>query len=232
MASVGIIIPAHNEEKRIQSCLQSLVPFQRQGDLIVVVDASSTDRTGQLSQSCGALVITSQIKSRGLAVALGVKEILSMNPECSAVVIAHADMIFDPKSRHKLLQALNSTSACCGGAFGHRIDSPKWIFRLIEQGNMFRAYWLQMPYGDQAQFFRPDCIELAGGFPQQDWLEDVELSLRLRRTGKLAYLSCPVLIPARHWRNGVLRTTFSNWLTVLRYLAFRPKTASQLEGSL
>ncbi len=54
MGRVIIIIPAYNEEKSIGRLLRSL-DFSSQD--IVVVDDGSTDRTSQISQSCGVYTI-------------------------------------------------------------------------------------------------------------------------------------------------------------------------------
>src|SRR5205823_5618203 len=67
-------------------------------------------------------------------------------------------------------------------------------------------------YGDQAQFFRRETLDRAGGFPDQPLLEDVELARRLRTLGRPAYLDRPVTVSARRYeRLGWPRVLWANW---------------------
>ena len=54
MPDVSVIILTFNEEKHIARCLQSLLPFT---DKIFIVDSFSTDRTVDIAQSMGAVVV-------------------------------------------------------------------------------------------------------------------------------------------------------------------------------
>ncbi len=223
MSGFGIIIPAHNEQNCIQACLDSLKPFFLAGDEIVVMDAGSTDETANIAVQAGVRVIQLSSNKRGLAIASGVKFFQEFKRRIDFLIIAHADMIFSPNARQVLLKAMENHPDSPGGCYGHRINAKGLQYRVVEMGNKFRASILNMPYGDQAQFFRPEVLEAAGGFPEMEWLEDVELSLRLRQIGPMKYLNYPVTIPSRHWEKGVIRTTLSNWSTVLQYLFKRLK---------
>jgi glycosyltransferase involved in cell wall biosynthesis len=60
---ISVIIPAFNEEATIDACLESA---QRLNPLeIIVVDGGSTDRTREIAQGAGAIVVKSQ-KGRGI----------------------------------------------------------------------------------------------------------------------------------------------------------------------
>ncbi|HXK95482.1 MAG TPA: glycosyltransferase [bacterium] len=220
-AAVGVVIPAYNEEPVIAACLNSLRPFQEAGDPILVVNAASTDRTADIARQAGVWVFQAASTSRGLAVETGVRELMVLEIPLEAVLIVHADMELSPPVRPLLIQALRAHPEAPGGSLGHRIAAPGAVYRLIEWGNWCRARFLQIPYGDQAQFFRPSALPALGGFPRQECLEDLELSLRMRKIGPLIYLNLPVRISARHWQRGIVSATVRNWGTVLRYLARR-----------
>jgi hypothetical protein len=67
-------------------------------------------------------------------------------------------------------------------------------------------------FGDQAQFFRRERLERAGGFPELPLMEDVELARRLRRLGRPAYLAVPVTVSSRRYeRLGWPRAMWMNW---------------------
>ncbi|TWU47542.1 Glycosyl transferase family 2 [Rubripirellula tenax] len=98
------------------------------------------------------------------------------------------------------------------GAFKQRIESPRPIYRWIEQGNAARVRWRSMAYGDQAIFVRRDIFKQVGGFPDIPLMEDVELSKALRKRGKPFLLSGPVTISSRRWEShGVVKQTLKNW---------------------
>jgi hypothetical protein len=100
--------------------------------------------------------------------------------------------------------------ACPGGCFGHRFDSSRTVYRLVEAWDSVRAR-LGVSYGDQAQFFRRELVERSGGFPDLALMEDVELSRRLGALGRPVYLNRPVVVsPRRFERLGWWRTVLIN----------------------
>ena len=55
-----------------------------------------------------------------------------------------------------------------------------------------------------------------GGFPEVALLEDVILSLNLRRLGRLALLPARIHVSPRRWRHqGLIRQTLRNWCLTL-----------------
>jgi glycosyltransferase involved in cell wall biosynthesis len=66
--SVGLVIPAHNEEEGLPSVLR-IVP--EQVDRIFVVDNCSTDATSSVAEKYGAIVISQPIKGYGSAYKAG-----------------------------------------------------------------------------------------------------------------------------------------------------------------
>jgi glycosyltransferase involved in cell wall biosynthesis len=78
--SLGVVVPAHNEQDLLPSCLASLRRAARavRGTpvhLVVVADASR-DRTARVARGGGAAVITTDARSVGAARAAGVREVL------------------------------------------------------------------------------------------------------------------------------------------------------------
>lgn len=207
---VGVVVPVRDEEDRLPGLLASVAPFLAAGDPVVVVDDGGLDRSAEIAETAGTEVIREPRRGRGQAVARGVE---ALTGRVDAILIAHADMVLPDNARSAIAASL-SDSRVVGGALGHRIDDARPVFRLVEWGNRFRAARLGLPYGDQAQFFRSGAL---GEFPRMARLEDLELALRLRRTGRVVYLDRPVRIPSRHWRGGVVRTTLRNLWTALRY---------------
>ena len=76
---VSVIIPAHNEERHIAKCLDSVLKtgWPREMLELLVIDHSSTDRTAKLAQAAGARVLPlstgkiGSVRNAGLAAAKG-----------------------------------------------------------------------------------------------------------------------------------------------------------------
>jgi glycosyltransferase involved in cell wall biosynthesis len=215
---IGVVVPVRDEAAALPRLVESLRPFFDAGDAVIVVDDGSTDASATTARDSGAEILRVAQSGRGSAIRVGVGAI---QDRVDVVVVLHADMRVPATAREALLRCFREDETRVGGAFGHRIDDPRLRFRLVEWGNRFRARYLGIPYGDQAQFFRVESLQSVGGFPRQQTLEDLELALRLRRAGTPVYLDVPVWISARHWSRGVVLTTLRNWWTAGRYLVER-----------
>jgi glycosyltransferase involved in cell wall biosynthesis len=212
---IAVVVPARDEASRLPACLESLTPFRGAGDPIVVVDNGSRDATGTIARARGFETVVEPRTGRGRAVAAGYRAVRNRAPW---VLVIHADMVVAAGAREALDAALEKSPDGAFGALGHRIADNRMVFRALEAGNRLRAHAFGVPYGDQAQFFRVAALERAGGFPDLESGEDLLLALRLRRLGPVIYVDCPVAIPSRHWRGGVLRATLRNWITAARLI--------------
>jgi rSAM/selenodomain-associated transferase 2 len=220
---LAIVIPTLDEEALLAATLDSLAAQRNEAAQVVVADGGSTDRTAWLAQSWGAGVVVVPRRGRGCQIATALRQI-----EEEVVLILHADMILPAGALALLRERLAKDRACPGGCFGHRFDSPRLIYRLIEQCDRLRAR-RGMSYGDQAQFFRRDLLESRGGFPDQPIMEDVELSRRLALLGRPAYLDLPVVVsPRRFERLGWRRTVLGNLGLRLAYRYFGPRACEAI----
>lgn len=75
---VSVIVPARNEERFIERCVESLLAQSLDGELeVIVADGDSDDRTAELAEAAGAVVVANpergipQGLNRALAVARG-----------------------------------------------------------------------------------------------------------------------------------------------------------------
>ena len=74
--------------------------------------------------------------------------------------------------------------------------------RLIAGLNNLKAFSTGIAVGDQAQFVRAAALREMEGFPGLMLMEDVELSLRLKRMGRPVYLRRGVTVSSRRWQEG------------------------------
>ena len=104
------------------------------------------------------------------------------------------------------------------GAFRFKTDTDLRTMRVVDLMTNLRAWTLNIPYGDQALFFRKSLFESVGGFPDAPISEDLLLVKRLTKKGKVRLVSAPVITSARRLeRRGVTRNALRNALIRLGF---------------
>jgi glycosyltransferase involved in cell wall biosynthesis len=189
------------------------VRAQTGGDVrLIVADGGSTDATSEVAMRFGAEILRAPRRGRGCQIAAAVATLQE-----EVVLVLHADTPLPPHAVERIRRHLVVHANCPGGCLGHRFDSPRAAYRLVEAVDALRARW-GTSYGDQGQFFRRAMLARAGGFPDQPIMEDVELSRRLRALGQRAYLNCPILAsPRRLERLGLWQSAAVNFLLRTAY---------------
>ncbi len=138
MPTLSVILITRNEEANLDACLASLEGIAQQ---IVVVDTNSADRTLEIAQKHGALIVSppdwpgfGPQKNRALALATG-EWVLSLD----------ADERLTPSLKSEILTAINHNahidcfaiprlSWYCGRFIRHSGWSPDYVDRLFRRG--------------------------------------------------------------------------------------------------
>jgi len=207
---VSVIIPALNERKWIGQAIHTVRtdPAVRE---VIVADGGSSDGTRELAADAGARVIRHDLPidaggGRGGQIQAGIASATG-----DVVAIVHADTVISRPAFSMMLQVLRRNPDVVGGAYGCRFDSEDFRFRFIEWANAARVRLTGIAFGDQVQFFRREPVARCNLFPGIPLMEDVEFSLRLKRTGRTIYLSGDARVSPRCWS----RRGFSHSLTVI-----------------
>ncbi len=98
------LIPAYNEEATIAEVLQKTKPFV---DGMIVVNDGSWDRTSQIAQGQGAVVV-SHVVNRGLGAAIGTGFAAAKCLGADVVVTLDADGQHDPHEIQKFVAAIEA----------------------------------------------------------------------------------------------------------------------------
>jgi rSAM/selenodomain-associated transferase 2 len=212
---ISVIIPVLNEAKILDQSLARLTP-QLKGHELIIVDGGSTDETLLIAQRYGQVISSERGRARqsnaGAAAARG-----------DILLFLHADVWLDSGAIEGVETAISA--GYVGGAFKQRIEGDHPLYRLIERAANFRAKRLKIFYGDGGIFIHRTHFNRIGGFPNIPIMEEVGFSRQLRRRGTVTLVEPGIHISARRWqKNGILRTTLTNWLITLLYLLRVPPT--------
>lgn len=208
-AKISIIIPTLNESQNIKATLASTQISTNVE--VIVVDGGSEDNTVEIVESSGVKVITGH-KNRARQMNVGAK-----NATGDILLFLHADTLLPANFDIMIRDALQQPSTVAG-AFALRINAPDIGLRLVEWGVKWRSKLFKMPYGDQAIFITKEKFYQLGGFPELAIMEDFELIRNLKSTGKITFISVPVITSPRRWlKKGIWQTTLINQIVIIAY---------------
>jgi len=205
---VTVIIPTLNEESWIAGAVES--GFTAGAAEVIVVDGGSTDRTARFATAAGARMLLSDAMrarqlNRGAEAAVN-----------SDLIFLHADSRLPGKSALSVERAL-ATKYVFGG-FRLRFLEADPRLRLAEKMINLRTAITRAPWGDQGQFIRRDTLLASGGFREIPIMEDYEMAVRMKHSGRTRILPMEIATSGRRFlQKGLLRTAATNWSIVWRY---------------
>lgn len=216
--TVAAVVPALDEAVALPALLDLLVGLDL--DEVVVVDGGSRDATAALARAGRARVMPCA-RGRGRQLALGARSVTA-----DVVWFVHADAR-PPRGAVDAIREALADPGVVGGAFRlHTVaDGGRWSLGPLLRIADLRSRWTGLPYGDQALFVRREVLERAGGVPEIDLFEDLELARRLRRHGRLRTLPLEVGVSGRRFEANPLRALVQmHTLPVLYRLGVSPAT--------
>jgi rSAM/selenodomain-associated transferase 2 len=178
---------------------------------VIVVDGGSDDATMQVAARVSGVRLLTSPRGRARQMNAGARA-----AQGDTLLFLHADTWLPEGGLGAIAAALDDARVV-GGRFDVRFDSPRPVLRMIAFFMNLRSRASGISTGDQAIFVRREVFETMGGYPDMPLMEDIELTRRLKRRGRLAALPWRVTTSARKWkREGALRTMTLMW--ALRFL--------------
>jgi len=189
---ISVVVPAHNEESSLPACLAALRAQDYQGDCeVIVVDNGSTDRTAEVAREWGARVIleprpgVAVTRQAGFEAARG--EIIATTDADTEVpphLLSQIDRLFQ---RYPRAVAVGGANEITDGPLLARAWVKFCSFLAPVLEFLLPGYWnlIGTNFAVKREAFRS-----VGGFDirlRNEDCEDLDLSLRLRRKGRVIF---------------------------------------------
>jgi rSAM/selenodomain-associated transferase 2/rSAM/selenodomain-associated transferase 1 len=213
---VSIVMPVLNESAVVTAALKRLRRDFPDCEL-VVADGGSSDGTAELAAPLARVIRSAP--GRAAQMNTGAR-----HARGQVLWFIHADTRVDPDALAQVRAAL-ADPGTAGGGLTLRFDQPGLALRYVAWTSNLRARRLHWVFGDQAMFIRRSVFDALGGFPALPLMEDLEMSRRLHRHGRLAVLEATATTSARRFtEHGTWRTlAFMQYLKLLYFLGTDPQ---------
>lgn len=212
---LSVIVPMLNEAAVLPDLLAHLLPLQRAGNEVLLVDGGSTDGSAHMARAAGFTVIDSAA-GRARQMNTGAQQARG-----DVLLFLHADTRLPDGALQRVAHALGGPldgAAPVWGRFDVRISGQSPWLKVVARMMNLRSRLSGIATGDQAIFVRRAVFQACGGFPEQPLMEDIELCKRLKRRSAPACLPDRVLTSGRRWESrGVWRTIVLMWRLRLAY---------------
>jgi glycosyltransferase involved in cell wall biosynthesis len=196
---VGIVIPAYNEEKRIEKTLKEyskyfdlLVKKDKFDYMLLVVINNTTDNTEAIVKQVAKKnkhikYISLVMGGKGYAIIEGFKEMAKTN--CELIGFIDADMATSPEAYYSLIKNIGNTEGIIASryVYGAKVYPKQTIQRIVSSRifNFLIRILFFMPYHDTqcgAKLFKRESIEkVLPDFTITKWAFDVDLLYQMRR---------------------------------------------------
>ncbi len=197
---ISVVIPALNEEREIECCLEGLFRQTHAAFEVIVVDNGSTDATASLAEAWGVRVIKEPQRGISCARQAGFKAARG-----TLVASTDADTVVRPNWLTRIEEVFRDQPQVVGvfGPFRYQPHSSPNAFanRLIPlcSAGLVSAQWatckLGRPHFPGSNFaVRREAFFEVCGFRSPEnatfysYWEDVQLGLKLNRIGEIRYL--------------------------------------------
>lgn len=219
---ISVVVPAHNEEKYIRNCLDSLwnQSLDRSRYEIIVVDNACTDRTPYIAEGMGARVIHQPQK--GVAIA---RQTGFMAAEGEIIASSDADSVVAPDWLEVISDFFLNNPEFIGITGSIRLLGGKKLDQIVARYGSSAFLKVNIALG-KSHFAGVNFAVTKGAFLKvggfdlsQKSAEDFILSLKLKGIGKIAF--CPEMITytsarriEKRGRIEFIKHTLNNYIRV------------------
>lgn len=201
---LSIVMPVLDEAAALPARLAALQSLRQRGAELIVVDGGSSDDTVARASHGADRVL---LAPRGRASQLNAGADVARG---DVLLFLHADTQLPPRADACIALALRGGARW--GRFDVRIAGRHRLLGLVAALMNVRSRLSGIATGDQAMFVQRRLFRRVGGFAPLPLMEDVDLSVRLRREAAPACLRDRVVTSGRRWdTQGFWRTVWLMW---------------------
>lgn len=225
--TIDVVMPVLNEEARIASQLDHLSSLAGIGR-VLVVDGGSHDRTAEIVAGHGRAELLHSDRGRAVQMNAGAAQ-----SRADVLVFVHADVALPADAAEWIERALSDDQVVAGAFRTWTVcDGQGRQLGPLSHLADIRSRYSRLPYGDQALFVRAEVFGRIGGFPPQPLMEDLELSRRLRKVGRIRTVPARVRVSGRRFQARPLYyTALINVFPLLYRLGLSPQLLARLYGN-
>ena len=216
---ISVVIPAHNEEKYLPSCLEAVKRAAAQlkedpGRVEIVVAANRcTDRTAEIAAEFGATAVSDDARSIAKVRNAGVRA-----SRGGIVVTIDADSVMSEDALCEAREMLESGGYIGGGTPVRfdRMSAGIFFSALYVAWNLIPVMWRNKAAlsGGMFWFFRRDFDEIGGFDESLASLEDMDFAVRLNRLGVSRGKKFGTLKRSRIVTSSRKFDTFGDWYLI------------------
>jgi cellulose synthase/poly-beta-1,6-N-acetylglucosamine synthase-like glycosyltransferase len=191
--SVSIIVPAHNEEKVIERCIEALLEIDYPKKEVIVVDDGSTDRTYELATRYEqeGVKVFHKSNAGGKSVALNTGTLFAKG---EIIVTCDADSLIDRNAIRKIairfedptvnavagnVKVLNRTNLLT------RCQALEYIVDLNIYRRVFDFFGAVPVVPGPLAAFRKSALKEIGFYDRDTLTEDFDITVKILKTGKV-----------------------------------------------
>lgn len=222
MLKFSVVIPAYNEEAYIERTLNSLKHQTLKPYEIIVVDNNSTDKTAKIAELMDARVLFEKEKGIGPTRDKGFRE-----AKGDIIATSDADTTFpaDWLLRIKKEFEKDSKVVAVGGPYKFDTEKKKNTIKILTKIVIFMDKLVNLGKsnipGANASILKNAYLR-AGGYKEK-YFEDLGMSLRLKKLGKVIFLKDLWVTTSyrRYEEKGLFKTLFTYMKNYLNFKLFR-----------
>jgi hypothetical protein len=129
----------------------------------------------------------------------------------------HADSELPEQADELIINAVTMGTSTWG-RFDVRLSGKQKLLRVVEKMMNLRSRLTGIATGDQGIFINRKLFEQAGGYPDQQIMEDIALCKELKKYQSPVSLREKMVTSSRRWeKNGVVRTIVLMWILRAAY---------------